>query len=372
MTTVSFLVTMRCTSNHRLFQRCLMIIRPRQLLSKVILCSLYCRAQSTVKNHHLVHFFYNDVYEVLLPPNHRFPMPKYRMVREKLQSEYQNSESVAFSSSPCASEAELATTHCPNYIHRYFTGNMTPLEVRRTGFPWSMEHVHRSTSSVGGTIAAMRALATSNSLVLAGHIAGGTHHAFYDYGEGFCIFSDIAVAANLALLEYPEQFRRIVIIDLDVHQGNGNAELFKDSKQVFTFSMHCKDNYFSAKRTSNVDIELEAGTGDEAYLAKLKTWLPYLIDGLRPDLVFFQAGVDIFENDKLGRLKVTRAGLRRRNELVFQALGRKGIKCVVTMGGGYPKDLNPMSQPFQEIVECHADVYRACVETAISSQSLTS
>lgn len=343
----------------------------RQLLSKFILCSLYCPSQSSPKLSPLVHFFYNDVYDVFLPPNHRFPMPKYRLVREKLQSEYSSFQLVQFTPSPCASEAELMTTHCPNYINRYFSGNMTQLEVRRTGFPWSIDHVRRSTSSVGGTISAMRALAESNSLVFSGHIAGGTHHAFYDYGEGFCIFSDIAVAANLALLQYPGRFRRIVIIDLDVHQGNGNAELFKDSQQVFTFSMHCKDNYFSTKRLSNVDIELEAGTGDEEYLAKLKTWLPYLIDGIRPDLVFFQAGVDIFENDKLGRLKVTRAGLRRRNQLVFQALLRKDIKCVVTMGGGYPKDLNPTSQPFLEIVECHADVYRACVETAIYRQDLT-
>jgi len=214
-----------------------------------------------VKVSPLVHFFYNDVYDVLLPPNHRFPMPKYRLVREKLQREYSFPELVLFTPSPCASEAELATTHCPNYIHRYFTGNMTPLEVRRTRFPWSMDHVRRSTSSVGGTVAAMRAIADNHNLVFTGHIAGGTHHAFYDYGEGFCIFSDIAVAANLALLEYPEQFRRIVIIDLDVHQGNGNAELFKDSKQVFIFSMHCKDNYFSAKRSSNVDIELEQAQG---------------------------------------------------------------------------------------------------------------
>lgn len=162
----------------------------------------------------------------------------------------------------------------------------------------------------------------------------GTHHAFYNYGEGFCIFSDIAVACNRALIEYPELVRQVLIIDLDVHQGNGNAKLFQDAPQVFTFSMHCKDNYFSEKQQSNIDVELEAGLSDDEYLSKLKVWLPYLMDVIKPQLVFFQAGVDIFEGDRLGKLRVTREGLMRRNSYVYQYVLRRNIKCVVTMGGG--------------------------------------
>jgi acetoin utilization deacetylase AcuC-like enzyme len=166
------------------------------------------------------------------------------------------------------------------------------------------------------------------------HIAGGTHHAFYDYGEGFCVFSDIAVAANLALLEYPNIVRKIVIIDLDVHQGNGNAVLFKDDSRVFTFSMHCKENYFSKKQSSDVDVELDAGTTDEEYLLKLQAWLPYLTKTLQPDLIFYQAGVDISGKDRLGRLSITRDGLRRRNRMVYKAAKRHGVRIVTTMGGG--------------------------------------
>lgn len=308
-----------------------------------------------------VALFYNDVFEVSLPENHRFPMHKYRMVRKRLQAEFEGSECVNFAVSPLATREELETTHCPNYIKRYQSGRMTDLEIRRTGFPWSLEHVRRSTSSVGGTIAAMRSVLSNEDILFAGHIAGGTHHAFYDYGEGFCIFSDIAVAANLALREFPLKVERIVIIDLDVHQGNGNAELFKTSPNVFTFSMHCRENFFSAKRQSNVDVEIDAGSGDEDYLQKLKVWLPYLVDVVRPQLVFFQAGVDIFEQDKLGKLKVTREGLQRRNTMVFKTLRRRAIPCVVTMGGGYPRNLDPDSPAFQEVVQCHADVYRQCI-----------
>lgn len=310
-----------------------------------------------------VKLFYNDIYEVDMPPNHRFPMAKYRMVRTLLQQEYQEqTDFVSFQPSPLATIQELSTTHCPLYVNRYLSGNMTDIEIRRTGFPWSEKHVKRSTSSVGGTVAAMRTVLSSPTSLFAGHIAGGTHHAFYNYGEGFCIFSDIAVACNLALLEYPDLVQRVVIIDLDVHQGNGNAALFSDKPNICTFSMHCKENYFSARQKSSIDVELDAGTTDEEYLAKLKIYLPYLLDVIKPQLVFFQAGVDIFEHDKLGKLKISREGIQRRNKLIFDSLLRRKIKCVVTMGGGYPKDLEPTSAAFQSIIQCHADVYRNCID----------
>lgn len=303
-------------------------------------------------------FFYNDIFKVSLPPNHRFPMEKYRLVRECLQEDFHNENLVRFEPSPEATVEELASTHCPDYIQRYMTGKLTDMEVRKTGFPWSMEHVRRSTSSVGGTLAATRAVLRNPHALIAGHLAGGTHHAFYDYGEGFCIFSDIAVAANIALREFPDLVKQIVIIDLDVHQGNGNAVLFQQRKEVFTFSMHCKENYFSKKQLSDIDIEVDKDASDEEYLSRLRTWLPYLVDTLNPDLVFFQAGVDVSQYDKLGKLSLTREGISRRNKMLFDYTVRKGVKCVVTMGGGYPKDLDTSSTAFQQVIQCHADVYR--------------
>ena len=315
-------------------------------------------SNATPQKKPVVSLFYNDIYHVTLPPNHRFPMEKYRLVRETLQKEFSPCDVVEFHPSPEATFEELSSSHCPEYIRRYLSGQLTELEIRRTGFPWSIEHVRRSTSSVGGTVAAMRAVLHNPHALISGHIAGGTHHAFYNYGEGFCIFSDIAVAANLALKEFPEQVKQIVIIDLDVHQGNGNAVLFQNRKEVFTFSMHCKENYFSKVQASDVDVELEKGCTDEKYLAKLQAWLPYLFTNVNPDLVFFQAGVDISRQDKLGKLAITQNGIHQRNQMVFSYALNAGVKCVITMGGGYPKDLTPTSDPFQEVIQCHADVYR--------------
>jgi acetoin utilization deacetylase AcuC-like enzyme len=280
-----------------------------------------------------VKLFTHDNYEIQLPAAHRFPVKKYRMTRDILRSEYADEERLVWGDSPQVTREELILTHCEEYVDRYLQGGMTPLEIRRQGFPWTPESVDRALRIVGGTVAATRAVLSDDTVCIAGNIAGGTHHAFRAYGEGFCIFSDIAVAANLALQEFPS-VQRVLIIDLDVHQGNGNAKLFQEDPRVFTFSIHCCDNYFSEKQTSNIDVELEGGMGDDEYLSKLKTWLPYLFHSVQPDLVFFQAGVDIYEGDRLGKLKVTRRGLQQRNQIVFQYLQRRGVRCVVTMGGG--------------------------------------
>lgn len=302
--------------------------------------------------------FYNDVYEVSLPPNHRFPMNKYRIVRESLQRELGNHPNVSFLVSPVATRSELMSTHCPNYIDRYLSGRLTEQEIRRTGFPWSEAHVRRSTSSVGGTVAAMRAVlnpAAPSSISC--HVAGGTHHAFYNYGEGYCIFSDIAVAANLALTEFSSQVQRVLIVDLDVHQGNGNAVLFADNPHVFTFSMHCVGNYFSQKQISDLDIELEVGCGDEEYLRKLQDTLSRLFKEVQPQLVFFQAGVDVSKSDRLGKLKLTDRGISERNRIVYSLAKEWDAKLVVTMGGGYPRDPDPSSASFTSIINCHKNVY---------------
>ena len=304
--------------------------------------------------------------------------------------------------SPLSTVDELSTTHCPSYIERYLRGDLTPQEIRNTGFPWSPEHVNRSLSSVGGTVAAAKSvcdrlrrmqtttttgiipnppyennnsdsknysdhnsqmngyntnelnLMTPNSQipVWAAHVAGGTHHAFFDRGEGFCIFSDIAVAANVILRRYSDVVQRILIIDLDVHQGNGNAKLFQGRDDVFTFSMHCEDNLFSAKEESDLDIGLPSGCTDTTYLLTLKHWLKVLEDNKdKYDVIFYQAGVDIIKDDRLGKMNLTEEGVQRRNEMVFELATKTNKGLIITMGGGYPR------KEWEPILDAHANVY---------------
>jgi len=359
--------------------------------------------------------YYNDVYEVDLPPGHRFPMGKYRKVREAIQTklgslteEEKRQVHCEFRVSPLATKEQLVTTHDDHYVHRYLTGDMTESENRNIGFPWSLQHVNRSLSSVGGTVAAACAaweeylgrheyLQNANTqqntqtqppllneknkhLCWGAHVAGGTHHAFKDYGEGFCIFSDIAVAANVLLQRYSPSVQnnsslaihRILVIDLDVHQGNGNAALFASDDRVQTFSMHCSGNYFSKKEDSNLDVELPIGCGDETYLSSLNYWLKGIeqhqfeetLDNEKKDdtqttgkrkqfdLIFFQSGVDISKEDRLGRLSVTQAGISKRNAMVFDFANRMESPLVICMGGGYPKGDN-----WSPTIDAHAGVY---------------
>ena len=365
--------------------------------------------------------FYNDVYEVELPPRHRFPMGKYRKVRERVQERIASHLAAAaggggdgetkpsavvdvgFCVSPLSTFEELSTTHDPTYIRRFLEGDQTPEEQRNVGFPWSRRGVDRALSSVGGTLAAARFVCeherrrglrrrgkgggegddgTEDGFpAWAAHIAGGTHHAFYDRGEGFSVFSDMAVAANVVLEEYPDVIRNnILMIDLDVHQGNGNAVLFrkkskssssKHSDRVFTFSMHCAGNYFSRKQESDLDIELPVGCKDQAYLMTLHHWLkrfriehrkprePDEPEPLRWDLVIFQAGVDVLEDDRLGRMALSPGGVARRNELVYGFVRDLGVPLVICMGGGYPKKDNHGDDDgaWESILETHSEVY---------------
>jgi len=360
--------------------------------------------------------YYNDVYEVDLPPGHRFPMGKYRKVREAVQSkvgslteEEKRRVHCEFHVSPLATKDQLITTHDVHYVHRYLTGDMTQLENRNIGFPWSPQGVNRTLSSVGGTVAAacaaweeylcrheyLNGMKTQQNadvqpwflneknkhLCWAAHVAGGTHHAFKDYGEGFCIFSDIAVAANVLLQRYSPSaehdkyslaIRRILIIDCDVHQGNGNAALFENEDRVQTFSMHCSGNYFSKKEASDLDVELPIGCDDGTYLSTLQHWLKRIeqhqFDGesldveqddsygsgkrKQFDLIFFQSGVDIHRADRLGRLDITQAGISKRNKIVFDFAHRMECPLVISMGGGYPN-----SGGWKPIIDAHAGVY---------------
>ncbi len=265
--------------------------------------------------------------------------------------------------SPLATVEEITTTHSPEYVDRYLRGDLTEKELRNVGFPWSIEGVMRSLSSVGGTVAAAVSVCDAltqfpDSPVWSAHVAGGTHHAFYDYGEGFCVFSDIAVAANVVLKRYPELIRKALIIDLDVHQGNGNARLFQRRTDVLTFSMQCDANYFSPKEESDLDVELPVGCNDETYLFTLKHWLKQIeVKAGNVDLIFFQAGVDVLEQDRLGRMSLTSEGVKRRNQLVFDFAREQDVPLVITMGGGYPArdDWTPILEA--HALEAHANVY---------------
>ena len=278
-----------------------------------------------------------------------------------------------FRVSPLVTVKDLVTTHCPDYVERYLVGNQTEEELRNVGFPWSKEGVDRAFSSTGGTVAAATSICQvkrkrnafihgqhENGLdrskigkLWSAHVAGGTHHAFKDRGEGFCVFSDIAVAANVILRDFPDVVKKILIIDLDVHQGNGNAVLFQGVDEVTTFSMHCSANYFSEKQNSDLDIELPQGCGDATYLGTLNHWLNRVKKGDAGDVdfIFFQAGVDILEDDRLGRLSITQNGILRRNEMVFDLADSLDCPICITMGGGYPR------KDWQPIIEAHANVY---------------
>jgi acetoin utilization deacetylase AcuC-like enzyme len=334
----------------------------------------------SVRSRSFFPIYYNDVYEVKLPPNHRFPMEKYRKVRDIVQNAILSLKDDSrvhceFRVSPVASVSELLTTHSEQYVQRFMNGDLTEEEIRNVGFPWSPSGVDRARSSVGGTVAAAVAVCQelqqrSNAKSSSGpydseridktccwgaHVAGGTHHAFFDRGEGFCVFSDIAVATNVILDRFPDLVKRVLIVDLDVHQGNGNAVLFQGRDDVFTFSMHCSANYFSDKQTSDLDIELPPDCNDETYLATLSHWLKQIQKNAgRFDFIFYQAGVDVLFHDRLGRMNISADGIKRRDTLIYNyAANILKIPMVITMGGGYPRS----GSDWAPILDAHANVY---------------
>jgi acetoin utilization deacetylase AcuC-like enzyme len=282
-----------------------------------------------------------------LPPGHRFPMEKYELLPEQLIHEGTINEQHLFVPSR-KYDGEISITHEQHYLTRLQQLQLTPSEIRKSGFPLTRELVEREWLLANGTIeAALFAL----QFGAAGNSAGGTHHAFANRAEGFCLLNDIAVAANHLILHQLAQ--RILVIDLDVHQGNGTAALFNNDDRVFTFSMHGEKNYPLHKESSDLDIGLPDGTDDRLYLYHLKHQLPRVIDSFTPDFVFYQAGVDILQTDLLGRLKISRDGCAERDRFVLQLCKNYGIPVVITMGGGYSKNI-------RDIVESHANTYRFC------------
>ncbi|RSK24785.1 histone deacetylase family protein [Hymenobacter metallilatus] len=291
----------------------------------------------------------SERYSISLPSGHRFPIAKYALIREQLLW-----QGIAppqdFYDPGLASEEDILRVHSPNYWQRVRELRLSAAEVRRLGLPQSPELVRRSLSSVAGTVeSARRALQDGIGLSL----AGGTHHAFRDRGEGFCVLNDIAVAA--AHLLHHGRARQVLVVDLDVHQGDGTASIFRDEPRVFTFSMHAGANYPLRKEQSDLDVALELGTQDAAYLGILAETLPRLLTEVQPDFIFYQAGVDVLATDKLGKLALTQAGCRQRDEFVLRQCRVAGIPVAVSMGGGY-------SEQLRDIVDAHCNTFRVAYE----------
>lgn len=292
---------------------------------------------------------WSAVYAHPLPENHRFPMLKYELLPEQLLYEGTVNQENFFEPEPLA-ENYITNTHDTSYWTRLKNLELARAEIRRTGFPLSARLVRREVTIAQGTIqAALFALQYG----IAMNIAGGTHHAFSNRGEGFCLLNDIAIAANYLLEKGLCQ--QVLVIDLDVHQGNGTAEIFREKSAVFTFSMHGEKNYPMHKEKSDLDVALPDGTGDESYLKKLRDDLPRLLDQLRPDFIFYQAGVDVLATDKLGRLALSMEGCRERDAFVLKTCRENNIPVAASMGGGY-------SEKIARIVEAHANTYRLAQE----------
>lgn len=282
---------------------------------------------------------------------HQFPMGKYQGVYELLLADGTLRPADVLEAR-AATEAELELAHTPEYVRRFLHGELTPKEERRLGFPWTPALCRRAVHATGGTLLAAR-LALQDGL--AANLAGGSHHAFTDHGEGYCAFHDMAVA--IRVLREEGRARRIAIIDLDVHQGNGSAAILGADRDVFTFSIHCASNYPLQKVPGSRDVGLPDGVEDAEYLALLDRELEQIWTDFRPQMVFYQAGVDPLAGDRLGRLRLTRNGLRRRDRLVLQRCVSSQIPAVVVLGGGYARQL-------EETVAAHADTLRIAAHLA--------
>jgi acetoin utilization deacetylase AcuC-like enzyme len=272
---------------------------------------------------------YHPSYQVALPPGHPFPMSKYSLLMDRLLAE--NILATADILQPEALDAETAQlVHTRDYLDKLASSRLSAAEQRRLGLPWSEALWRRSRLASAGTLLAARAALDHG---LAGNLAGGTHHAFADHGEGFCVLNDVAIA--IRKLQTEHAIERAAIIDLDVHQGNGTAAIFQADEKVFTFSMHGERNYPLAKMRSNVDVPLKDGTGDAEYLETLQQQLPAVLDSARAGMVFYLAGVDVAAGDRYGKLALTEEGIRLRDRRVIEAVRGRGIPLVIVLAGGY-------------------------------------
>ena len=275
--------------------------------------------------------FYSDQFVLPLPAGHRFPMAKYAMLRDAVAHHLPE---VQLLQAPRASDAELTRVHTPAYVQAIADGTVSAAVMREIGFPWSEAMAERARRSVGATVAAARSALRWG---IGASLAGGTHHAYADKGGGFCVFNDVAVAARVLQAQRAREGRslQVAVIDLDVHQGNGTARIFQGDGSVFTLSIHGEKNFPFRKEAGDIDVGLPDGCGDADYLAALDIALLELDQRCNPDFVFFLAGADAFEGDRLGRLKLTPAGMQARDQQVFDWCLARGIPVVLLMAGGY-------------------------------------
>jgi len=301
-----------------------------------------------------VRAYHSDQFVLPLPAGHSFPMSKYRLLREAVEATL---PALRVSEAPPASDGELALAHEPGWIDAVAQGTTSAAQQREIGFPWSPRMVERARRSVGATVAAARTALFGDAQALAGegvaaNLAGGTHHAYAHKGSGYCVFNDVAVAARLMQAEWHRRQRwagrgaahglRVLVIDLDVHQGNGTAAIFRDDPSVFTLSMHGARNFPFRKEASDLDVELPDGCTDEPYLVALDTALAEVWrrhGQAQPGLAFYVAGADPHEGDRLGRLKLSAEGMAERDRRVFEVLRERGIPVAVSMAGGYGSDI---------------------------------
>ena len=289
--------------------------------------------------------YYADHCTIPLPAKHKFPIEKYRILREMLSADGR----FQLEPAPFAGRAEVERIHDRDYVKAFLEGNLSESAMRKIGFPWSEMLVKRTMASVGGTLAATSEAFESG---WGGTLAGGTHHAFAGEGSGFCVFNDIAIA--IAHLRSLNRATRAAVVDLDVHQGDGTAHIFQNDPDVLTVSVHCRNNFPLRKQQSKIDVELDAGVEDEQYLEVLAGVLPR-VESFKPEVIFYQSGVDGLKSDALGKLALSHEGLKRRDRMVMTFAREQGIPLVVTLGGGY-------SIPIELTAEAHANTFRVGAE----------
>jgi acetoin utilization deacetylase AcuC-like enzyme len=289
--------------------------------------------------------FYSDRVTLPLPAGHRFPAGKYPGLRRRVIESGLLAPEELFVAEP-ASDEQLLRVHTPDYVQRVTLGQLSDKELRRIGFPWSPEMVERSRRSVGATILACRAALEDG---IAANLAGGTHHAYPEHGEGYCVFNDVAVAARAMQAE--GRALRIVILDCDVHQGNGTAAIFSADESVFTFSVHGQKNFPFHKEQSDLDIALPDGAGDDEFLEAVERGVRYSIARSNAQLAIYLAGADPFIGDTLGRMAVSKAGLAQRDSFVFDLCRSASLPVAITMAGGYAKNV-------EDIVDIHFETLR--------------
>jgi acetoin utilization deacetylase AcuC-like enzyme len=293
-----------------------------------------------------LHAWASDHYELRLPPGHPFPAEKYRLLRERLLDTGVLDPRHVHASEP-APDAWLERVHGRPYVERVARGGLGRDEQLRLGLPWSEALITRARAAVYGTVMAARAALVHG---IAGNLAGGTHHAYRERAEGYCLFNDIAV--SIEMLRTEGAIRRPFVADLDVHQGNGTAAIYRDDADVFTFSMHAAANYPTPKERSSLDVELELHCTDDVFLEALEAHMPAALEAHAPDIVFYQAGVDGLREDRFGRLALTHAGLEARDRRVFEWCEARGVPVVIMLGGGY-------GRPIEATVEASAGLWRA-------------